>query len=72
MASDLILVRSDLGDGGWSLHMPGSSDEEIVEGDGFLLSGTSEWDDDSQSWGRPNVADYMKAELILEQKERAR
>ena len=32
----LVLVRSDRGDGGWTLHAP-ASDEEIAKGDFDLL-----------------------------------
>ena len=58
----LILVRSDLGDGGWSLHAPGTTDEQIAEGHGILLSGTANWD---TGWDRPNEADYAAAEQSL-------
>ncbi len=37
---DLVVCRSDTGDGGWSLHAPGSSDEAIATGDApALVSG---------------------------------
>ena len=40
--SDLVLVRSDLGDGGWSLHPAGTTDEQIAEGEAIILaSGTA-------------------------------
>jgi len=56
-ATDLILCRSDMGDGGWSLHAPGSTDVEIAEGDALpLATGTSR---------RPTAADYADALRIL-------
>jgi hypothetical protein len=40
-ADDLVLCESDTGDGGWSLHAPGSTDEQIASGDApYLASGT--------------------------------
>jgi hypothetical protein len=56
------LVRSDAGDGGWSLHAP-----ELEDEDGWspvLVSGPAEWDcppDDYGDWNRPNQADYDAA-----------
>jgi hypothetical protein len=39
--TDLVLCQSDAGDGGWSLHAPGSTDEAIAEGIALALaSGT--------------------------------
>lgn len=59
---DLVLCRSDAGDGGWSLHAPGSTDEEIAMGDApALVSGTSEWDEARGEWARPNADDYAAA-----------
>lgn len=58
--SDLILVRSDSGDGGWSLHAPDATDEDIASGDApYLLSGEAEAIDGG--WGRPNESDYAEA-----------
>ncbi len=38
---DLVVCYSDAGDGGWSLHAPGSTDDEIAEGTArVLVSGT--------------------------------
>ena len=38
---DFVICRSDFGDGGWSLHAPGSSDEDIAEGRALpLITGT--------------------------------
>lgn len=57
----LVLVRSDRGDGGWSLHAPGSTDEDIATGDApALLTGASRRDKAGQ-WLRPNARDYAAA-----------
>ena len=59
---DLILCRSDGGDGGWSLHPAGSTDEQIASGDApVLVSGPAQWDDDEGYWERPNAQDYAEA-----------
>lgn len=58
---NLILVRSDQGDGGWSLHAPGVTDKEIAQGDAPpLLSGTATQDDQGE-WDRPDSTDYARA-----------
>ncbi len=58
----LVLCRSDQGDGGWSLHPPGSTDEAIAMGEApVLASGPAEWDGASDDWDRPNEADYAAA-----------
>ncbi len=55
--NDLVLVRSDLGDGGWSLHRPGATDEDIAIGESPpLLSGTAVRVGDG--WSRPDSTDY--------------
>ena len=52
-AADLVLCRSDMGDDGWSLHAPGSTDEDIATGEALaLVTGTSR---------RPTDADYAAA-----------
>lgn len=56
---NLILCRSDQGDGGWSLHTPGTTDEQIAEGYEILASGDAEMVDGE--WNRPNVEDYTTA-----------
>ncbi len=62
-ARSLILVRSDAGDGGWSLHPAGSTNEQIAEGEApILASGTATWDTGLREWDRPNEADYLAAE----------
>jgi hypothetical protein len=48
-ADELVLCRSDNGDGGWSLHAPGSTDQEIADGTSLCLAsgeapGPSKWD----------------------------
>jgi hypothetical protein len=60
---NLILCRSDMGDGAWSLHAPGTTETEIADGAGLLLSGEAEWvgDDLTGDWDRPNAADYAEA-----------
>ena len=60
-----MLVRSDAGDGGWSLHAPGSTDDEIASGDAPpLVSGPSDTDRDGE-WERPDGADYADAMFKL-------
>ncbi len=62
-SSDLVLVRSDTGDGGWSLHPAGSTDEQIASGDALCwLSGPAQWDEEEGDWDRPNAHDYEEAE----------
>ena len=57
---DLGLCRSDCGDGGWSLHPAGATDEQIASGDApVLVSGTAQWVDGD--WDRPNAQDYASA-----------
>lgn len=60
--TDLVLVRSDAGDGGWSLHAPGVLDEDIASGTvRYLASGGAEWDEETKDWSRPNAEDYRAA-----------
>jgi hypothetical protein len=62
---DLVLVRSDRGDGGWSLYRPFATEEEIREGDTPpLLSGGATWVDGA--WNRPDVDDYTAAREALD------
>lgn len=57
----LVLCRSDQGDGGWSLHAPGATDEQIASGDApALAEGDAEMDDDGE-WNAPTAADYDAA-----------
>jgi hypothetical protein len=56
-ADDFVLVRSDAGDGGWSLYAPNATDEQIASGDEPpLSSGEAELEDGE--WDRPNAEDY--------------
>jgi hypothetical protein len=60
LADDLVLCRSDTGDGGWSLHAPGSTDDDIASGDApYLVSGPAS--SSNGDWDRPNEADYRAA-----------
>jgi len=48
-----VLVRSDAGDGGWSLYASGSTDEEIASGEAPpILSGRAYQHPDGE-WSRP-------------------
>lgn len=64
-APDLILIRSDQGDGGWSLHTKQQIEEANAhdEAPGYVLSGPATWDDQADDWDRPNVEDYRTALL---------
>lgn len=58
--ADLVLCRSDAGDGGWSLHAPGSTDDAIASGEApYLVSGPA--NRGAGGWNRPNAADYRDA-----------
>ncbi len=64
----LQVVRSDWGDGGWSLHPAEATDEAIAEGAApTLLTGDAVWIGDD--WSRPNTADYVRALQRLQQLE---
>ena len=57
----MILCRSDRGDGGWSLHAPDATDEDIAEGVSRpLASGGAARDADGE-WDAPTEADYAAA-----------
>jgi hypothetical protein len=57
----LVLCRSDAGDGGWSLHPPGTTDADIASGAAIVLaSGPAEMVDGR--WTRPDLADYSAAD----------
>jgi hypothetical protein len=58
--NNFILERSDMGDGGWSLHRAGTTDEQIVDGEGILACGDAKMVDGV--WDRPNDADYAAAD----------
>lgn len=68
MTKQLELVRSDRGDGGWSLHPHGYSDDQYAAGDvPVLASGTAEVDKETGAWSRPNQEDYTMAERAAAQ-----
>lgn len=59
-ARDLVLCRSA---DGWSLHAPGSTDEQIANGDApYLVSGDAfRARDEDGEWTRPDDLDYDEA-----------
>lgn len=57
--SDLYLIRSDEGNGGWSLHLKGTTDYEDIAP--TLASGVSVWCDDTNDWSDPTPTDYQEA-----------
>lgn len=62
--TDFILTRSDQGDGGWSLHAPGSTDEDIATGEAAaLVTGVSR--KRAGKWMRPNARDYADAVIMM-------
>ena len=68
----LVLCRSDEGDGGWSLHAPGSSDKDIATGAApYLVDGTSDLDIYGL-WSRPDAYDYRAAWGMLAERDRAK
>lgn len=59
----LEMIRSDTGDGGWSLHAPEMEDEDGLSP--ALASGEAEWigtEADYNDWSRPDQADYDAAQ----------
>ena len=63
--AEMVLCRSDQGDGGWSLHRPGATDDEIASGDApYLVSGTAE-QDEAGEWSAPTEQDYESARSVL-------
>jgi hypothetical protein len=61
----LILVRSDAGDGGWSLHAPWATADQIASGDESpLQSGTADYTSDGE-WARPDRFDYARTMNVL-------
>jgi len=64
--TNFVLVRSDAGDGGWSLHPPGYTPEQIAEGYApWLVTGTAKMQSDGE-WDRPNANDYASAARVWE------
>jgi hypothetical protein len=69
-ADQLILCRSDTGDGGWSLHAPWATDEQIATGEElYLTNGPAERTPDGD-WDRPNQADRRAAMNILSMRDK--
>jgi hypothetical protein len=58
--ADLVVIRSDTGDGGWSLHWLHDENEDGMPG-AILVSGPSSFNDDTGDWNRPGVEDYADA-----------
>ena len=64
--TEFILVRSDTGDGGWSLHTL----EAVADADAnddvpaAILYGKAEWDEAANTWTRPNHLDYAYASML--------
>jgi len=70
MEQKFVLCRSDQGDGGWSLHEPGSTDYEIATGAApALITGTAEMEETTGTWNHPNHDDYNLAKAMLAQKQ---
>jgi len=66
-----ILVRSDAGDGAWSLHDPEADDHEIAYGsEPPLASGEASWQ--NGRWSRPDERDYDHAVRTLRKRAHAR
>lgn len=60
----LEMVRSDMGDGGWSLHAHRTDideSEDSVAAWPIVASGEATWLDDDGDWDRPNESDYAAA-----------
>jgi len=61
MADNLVLCRSDAGDGGWSLHPPGTTDASLADGSARTLAyGHAERCADGK-WDRPSMDDRNAA-----------
>jgi len=71
--SDFYVVRSDTGDGGWSIHYrPDEDDEGIAP---VLVSGTAKWDAELNhgygDWNAPTAQDIADAIGIMVSRARA-
>lgn len=66
MPHDIYMIRSDQGDGGWSLHAEGTEDEDGIAP--VLASGPAERNADGE-WNRPNADDYAAARAKIETTE---
>jgi hypothetical protein len=64
---ELVLVRSDTGDGGWSLHAHTPTPGSDIGVSGFdpnpILTGPAELVDDE--WNKPNAEDYREAMRLI-------
>jgi hypothetical protein len=60
------MIRSDTGDGGWSLHHKDMEDDDGVP-TRVLVSGSSELDATMDEWLRPDDRDYAAAEFSYAQ-----
>ena len=58
---DFVLARSDAGDGGWSLHAPGTTDEDIATGEAPALTSGPSGKNRGGKWLRPHARDYAAA-----------
>jgi hypothetical protein len=68
----LILVRSDAGDSGWSLHAPWATADQIANGDEPpLQSGTADYTSDGE-WARPDRFDYARAMNVLSARDKCK
>jgi hypothetical protein len=63
MRKRLVLTRSDQGDGGWSLHPPGTTEEQISGGEvPPTMTGMAEKIEEGDDWDAPSASDYAIAE----------
>jgi len=63
--SDFVTIRSDQGDGGWSIHWKHHEDEDGIPSQ-ILVSGTgSKWLEDQQRWSAPTDEDLSDAIAAL-------
>ena len=65
------MVRSDMGDGGWSLHgVKKNSDPSDLDSYPLLVSGPSSMR--KGEWVRPSPADYRRAQSVARRYARER
>lgn len=57
----LVTVRSDHGDGGWSLYPLGTTPAQVAAGAAPLLTGPATWSEDVGDWDRPDFIDCVVA-----------
>ena len=65
---DFVVIRSDTGDGGWSLHWLHDEDEDGMPSS-ILVSGPSSLDPETGEWQRPGREDYADAIEVLLKRE---